>query len=216
MSTCPSSPLCPAVCRKVTRLLARQKDGENNQITLLDELANASVQGLVATGPRRGCRVFRLDTTGEDAEATIIGKHCADVSGFSVHANTCARAGDRQHLEQLVKYLARPPIANERLSELPDGHIILRFKQPWRDGTTSVMFTPHELIEKLIPLVPRPRAHVVRYHGILGPAAKDRGKVVPRSGPVEIGRSSEKNEPREVDSTRRGPPPSLDRRRFRS
>ena len=41
------------------------------------------------------------------------------------------------------------------------------------------MFTPHELIEKLIRLIPRPRCHLVRYHGILGPAAKDRAKVVP-------------------------------------
>ena len=32
-------------------------------------MANASVQGLVATGPRRGCRVFRLGRTGEDANA---------------------------------------------------------------------------------------------------------------------------------------------------
>jgi hypothetical protein len=28
-------------------------------------------------------------------------------------------------------------------------------------------------------LIPRPRCHLVRYHGILGPAAKDRDKVVP-------------------------------------
>jgi hypothetical protein len=55
----------------------------------------------------------------------------------------------------------------------------LRFKQAWRDGTTHIVFTPHELIEKLIPLIPRPRCHLVRYHGILGPAAKDRAKVVP-------------------------------------
>jgi hypothetical protein len=41
------------------------------------------------------------------------------------------------------------------------------------------VFTPHELMEKLIPLIPRPRCHLVRYHGILGPAAKDRAKVVP-------------------------------------
>jgi hypothetical protein len=41
------------------------------------------------------------------------------------------------------------------------------------------VFTPQELIEKLIPLIPRPRCHLVRYHGILGPAAKDRDKVVP-------------------------------------
>jgi hypothetical protein len=42
-----------------------------------------------------------------------------------------------------------------------------------------IVFTPHELIEKLIPLIPRSRCHLVRYHGILGPAAKDRAKVVP-------------------------------------
>jgi hypothetical protein len=47
------------------------------------------------------------------------------------------------------------------------------------DGTTHIVYTPHELIEKLIPLIPRPRCHLVRYHGILGPAAKDRAKVVP-------------------------------------
>jgi hypothetical protein len=88
-------------------------------------------------------------------------------------------ANDREGLEHLCKYLARPPIANDRLQELPDGRLALRFKQVWRDGTTHVVFTPHELIEKLIPLIPRPRCHLVRYHGILGPAAKDRAKVVP-------------------------------------
>jgi hypothetical protein len=44
------------------------------------------------------------------------------------------------------------------------------------------VYTPHELIEKLIPLIPRPRCHLVRYHGILGPAAKDRAKVVSGEG----------------------------------
>jgi hypothetical protein len=89
------------------------------------------------------------------------------------------RANDRVGLEHLCRYLARPPIANDRLQELPDGRLALRFKQAWRDGTTHIVFTPHELIEKLIPLIPRPRCHLVRYHGILGPAAKDRAKVVP-------------------------------------
>ena len=88
-------------------------------------------------------------------------------------------ANDRDGLEHLCRYLARPPIANDRLQELPDGRLALRFKQAWRDGTTRIVFTPHELIEKLIPLIPRPRCHLVRYHGILGPAAKDRAKVVP-------------------------------------
>jgi hypothetical protein len=80
--------------------------------------------------------------------------------------------------------------------------LALRFKQPWRDGTSHVVFTPHELIEKLIPLIPRPRSHVVRYHGILGLAARDRDKVVPSSGPVAFGGPAPVVEPREMDMSR--------------
>ncbi|HEY5284670.1 MAG TPA: transposase [Polyangia bacterium] len=171
--------LARAVCRKVTRYLGRLTGEEKDQQLTLDHFANASVQGLVATGPRRGCRVLRLGGTGEYAEAAIIGKRCAEVAGFNVNANVRVGAKDRVGLEHLCRYLARPPIANDRLQELPDGRLALRFKQAWRDGTSHVAFTPNELIEKLIPLIPRPRAHLVRYHGILGPAAKDREKVVP-------------------------------------
>ena len=188
-----------AVCRKVSRILRRHKPVDGSQSTLLDELANASVQGLIATGPRRGCRVLRLAGSGGGTEASILSKRCAEVAGFNVHANTCARANDRERLERLVKYLARPPIAHDRLSELPDGRLMLRFKQAWRDGTTHAVFTPHELIEKLIPLIPRPRSHVVRYHGILGAAAKDRDKVVPVAGPMEFGRLSPVANEREID-----------------
>lgn len=187
-----------AVCRKVQRLAARGKD-ENDQMSLLDNLANASVQGLVATGPRRGCRVLRLGCGGDAVQAAISGKRCAEVGGFNVHANTSARASDRKRLEILVKYLARPPIAHDRLSTLTDGRLALQFKQPWRDGTTHIVFTAQELIERLIPLIPRPRAHVIRYHGILGPAAKDRHKIVPRSGPVEYGRETSAPRLREID-----------------
>jgi hypothetical protein len=171
--------LARAVCRKVTRYVERLTGEDKDDQLTLDHLANASVQGLVATGPRRGCRVLRLGGTGEDAEAAIIGKRCAEVAGFNVHANVRVGANDRDGLEHLCRYLARPPIANARLQELPDGRLALRFKQAWRDGTTHIVFTPHELIEKLIPLIPRPRCHLVRYHGILGPAAKDRAKIVP-------------------------------------
>jgi hypothetical protein len=102
----------------------------------------------------------------------------------------------------LVKYLTRPPIGNDRLTELPDGRLALKFKQRWRDGTSHVVFTPHELIEKLIPLIPRPRSHLVRYHGIFGPAAKDRDKVVPRSGPVDFGGPTPVAEARDIDPSR--------------
>jgi hypothetical protein len=69
--------LARAVCRKVTRYLGQLTGEDKDQQLTLDHLANASVQGLVATGPRRGCRVLRLGGTGEDAEAAIVGKRCA-------------------------------------------------------------------------------------------------------------------------------------------
>jgi hypothetical protein len=196
--------LARAVCRKVTRYLGQLTGEDKEQQLTLDHLANASVQGLVATGPRRGCRVLRLGGTGDDAEAAIIGKRCAEVAGFNVHANVRVRANDRVGLEHLCRYLARPPIANDRLQELPDGRLALRFKQAWRNGTTHIVFTPHELIEKLIPLIPRPRCHLVRYHGILGPAAKDRAKVVPTppAPPAPDAASADKagtGESREID-----------------
>ena len=66
--------LARAVCRKVSHILNRHKASEDGQASLLDGMANASVQGLVATGPRRGCRVLRLGADSEAAEAAVMGE----------------------------------------------------------------------------------------------------------------------------------------------
>jgi len=42
------------------------------------------------------------------------------------------------------------------------------------------VFTPHELLERLVALVPRPRAHFTRYHlGVPAPAFAARAQIVP-------------------------------------
>jgi Putative transposase len=41
------------------------------------------------------------------------------------------------------------------------------------------VFTPHELIERLVALVPRPRAHLTRYFGVFAPAFAARAEIVP-------------------------------------
>jgi len=41
------------------------------------------------------------------------------------------------------------------------------------------MMERRELLEHLVPLIPPPRAHQVRYHGILAPSASLRDGVVP-------------------------------------
>ena len=95
----------------------------------------------------------------------------------------------------------RPPFAVERLERLPGGRLAYRMKTPWRDGTTHVVMSDGELVEKLAALVPAPRFHLVRYFGILASAAKQRPSIVPvpppASGAEACGHrdSSEKEKP---------------------
>ena len=71
------------------------------------------------------------------------------------------------------------------MSRQPDGQLAIRLKKRWRDGTTCVLFSPQELMEKLAALVPPPRFHLVRYHGVLGPSARARREVVPATAETE-------------------------------
>jgi hypothetical protein len=52
-------------------------------------------------------------------------------------------------------------------------------KKPYSDGTSHLVFSPMEFLEKLA-LVPPPRAHLTRFHGVLAPHSKIRSKVVPK------------------------------------
>ena len=92
---------------------------------LLAELYGASVHGRIATGPRAGHRVSTLGD-GIDVENHVVpgSPRCASVLGINVHANVCVPARDRQRLERLCRYCARPAVATERLSLLPDGRVL--------------------------------------------------------------------------------------------
>jgi hypothetical protein len=83
---------------------------------------------------------------------------------------------------------ARPPLGTDRLEEQPDGRLTLRLETRWRDGTTHVLLERSDLLDRLVPLIPPPRTHQVRYYGILAPCASQRSQVVPvtppGSGPV--------------------------------
>ncbi|MCI1709236.1 MAG: transposase [Chiayiivirga sp.] len=48
------------------------------------------------------------------------------------------------------------------------------------NGTTHVEFEPVEFIAKLAALVPPPRAHLTRFHGIFAPNANLRAQLTPR------------------------------------
>ena len=56
---------------------------------------------------------------------------------------------------------------------------MLQLKSPWRDGTTHISMSPLEFMQRLAALVPRPRLHLTRFHGVLAPNARLRAAVVP-------------------------------------
>ena len=78
---------------------------------------------------------------------------------------------DREALERLCRYIARPPIKLERLSLDPDGRVIYALRRPWRDGTSAIAFDPLDFLSRLAALIPCPRSHFLTYHGILAPGA---------------------------------------------
>src|SRR6266849_5941848 len=134
--------------------------------------------------PNAGKRVSTSGGSGEFEEPEPSARRCAKVDGFSVHANVSLPPHRRQELENLCRYMLRPPLAVERLQRLSSGRLAYSMKTPWRDGTTHVVMSDGELVEKLAALVPAPRFHLVRYFGILASAAKQRASIVPLPPPA--------------------------------
>ena len=94
-------------------------------------------------------------------------------------AAVACTAGQRSKLERLARYVTRPAIALERLSVDATGRVVLELTHPFRDGTTHMVFSPQDWLARLAALVPRPRAHLTRYHGVFAPNCRLRARVVP-------------------------------------
>ena len=106
---------------------------------------------------------------------------CAPTSTGSVCTPPCAAAQTfRQGLEQLCRYITRPALANERVQTHAAGQVVLKLKTAWRDSTTHLVMSPLEFMQRLAALVPRPRLHLIRFHGVLAPNVKLRVLVVPQ------------------------------------
>jgi hypothetical protein len=173
------------VRRRVTALLANRGLGARDAADPMPEdeglfarLCAASVEGRVALGPKAGWRVARAGGAPvllAPSPRTL----CAESEGYNVHAGWRIDEADRSGLERLCRYILRPPLARDRLTEVPDGRLCYELKRAWSDGTTHLCFTPAELIERLCAQVPPPRSHLVLYHGVLSSHAAWRKEVIP-------------------------------------
>ncbi|EHB8431381.1 AAA family ATPase, partial [Salmonella enterica subsp. enterica serovar Infantis] len=175
---------------RLARFLVKEgvltQDSENSYLTL-DHLADEPMQQVhghsityrIALGPQQGKKVFTLQTllpkAAEDDRLTQLAK----AGGFSLHAGVAVQAHERQKLEHLCRYVARPAISEQRLALTRDGRVRYELKTPYRDGTTHVIFEPLDFMAKLAALVPKPRVNLTRFHGVFAPNSHYRVTITP-------------------------------------
>lgn len=126
---------------------------------LLPRLQSASIASRIALGERHGQRVRSFGEILSGKYPEVTGQLFAQIDGFSLHASVYFRPWERDKLEKLCRYVARPAVAAERLSVQGNGNIVYKLKKPYWDRTSHLLFSPQEFMEKLAALVPLPRAH---------------------------------------------------------
>ena len=144
----------------------------------------------------------RIVQIGADPNATWIEvehPHHGHYERFDLHADVAIAAADRQGLEHVLRYGARPAVAAERLSTTADGRVALELRRPYHDGTTHLLFEPLAFIERLAALVPRPHKNLIIYSGVLAPNAELRSQAVAYG-------AAEAPEPDEAPRTNTSPP----------
>ena len=149
---------------------------EGEEAAALAELAATSASGLTPpAGPswRRGALPALVHARDFERHLSV-GR-----GGFTLHAATRAGAMDERGREALLKYVLRPPIAQERITRGPEGLVRIALKKHFSDGTFAVDLDPLSLLTRLCAAVPPPRFHTVRYVGVLASASKLRPRILP-------------------------------------
>lgn len=152
----------------------------------LASLYSAAAQGVDLSGDRAGQPTMRLiqqDSVQKKEPHAVVG-------GINVHAAVAFDARDKPRMERMCRYLARPPIAQQRLTRRSDGSLRYEMKRVWRDGTSAIVLQPLDLIARLCAMIPPPRFNMVRFHGVFAPNAKLRSEVVPKKEPRKLAQHS--------------------------
>jgi hypothetical protein len=166
-------------------------EGADGSVTFHEaaHLSAGDVRHLERTLQRRVLRLFlrrgRLD------EHTVEDMLTWQASGgFSLDASVRIHGSDFAGRERLLRYCARPPFALERMRVERPGEgagehtatashgdngvrqVLYLPARPTRDGRTVLALTPLEFLAALSRLIPPPRVHRHRYHGVLAPSAR--------------------------------------------
>jgi hypothetical protein len=88
-----------------------------------------------------------------------------DNSGFSLDAKVKIDAFDKDGLERLIRYCARPPFKSENI-RLNGPWVHYRLPKTCHTGKTFIQVEPLEFIERISHFIPYPRRHRRHYHGV--------------------------------------------------
>ena len=140
------------------------------------------LEGLQHTVRKRVLRHFRRHGLLEphEAEDMLSWNHGG---GFSLNASVRIEATDRTGLERLIRYCARPPFALERLHLVGNRSDQILYVLPGPDlaGRTALRLSALEFLDRLAKILPPPRLHRHRYHGIFAPNAPLRPLITARA-----------------------------------
>ena len=180
------------------------EDGDGLRFVMLPVPTNANVLAILDRIMRRVARRLAneaVDDIDEDAAPDVLAQVQAEAAatwrspadakplvrgserlrawseGFTLHAGMVIVDHDRDALERLCRYGARPAFAQDRLAWMNDGRISYKLKRPWPDGRTHLVLEPVAFLRRLVGIIPPPRRHLVRYAGVFGPASKHRAKL---------------------------------------
>ena len=148
--------LCTRIRTRVRRLFEHLDEPVIDD----DDATIAAVQTEAVTSP--ATRPLWFEHTPSQTHAPL----SARVDGFSLHAGLFVDASKRADLERLLRYGSRPPFAQRRLSVLPSGQVRLKLRKAYYTGQTALLLDPHAFLRRLFAILPPPRWHLTRYHGM--------------------------------------------------
>ena len=157
--------LVQRIVRRLTRDGLLVQDPEQPWLDLeptdtLDQLNAASIRYRIAVGPSAGGRTLTLKNPALARSDSTPKPFTANQNGFSLNCAVACQPHQRDRLKRLCRYITRPALCLDWLSVSATGQCVYPFKNPFRDGTTHVLFNPLDFIARLATLVPvasRPR-----------------------------------------------------------
>jgi hypothetical protein len=160
----PSDEDMETLCQRIAKRIAKLCAGDGEELLVDDDDAvMASVQAEAVAAPVRKPHFF--DDIPEP-KARLRAPLTALHARLSLHAGLWVKAKQRKKLERLLRYGSRPPLAQKRLSVTPSGKVRLKLRKPYYTGQTELMLDPTAFLRRLFAIIPPPRWHLTRYHGI--------------------------------------------------